>query len=263
MKGKQLIKSLNVMIILVAVLALINVRAVADEKTNDFKYEHDPRTNSKAMEDIIVDPEAVFGFAPAPDSTRLGSYTSYDWSDPAVVNKAVKDRIDYLLSYNDMFSKWEEMKKAGKSTEEIARTVSAMRNQMRLDSYKDDPVGLAKVKESNLKTYGNENGPTADSLFEKYGSWDKVITKSFSSNCGMDACLGLYDIQYEHNIQTGEIKEVNPVVYTIKENDSLSKIAKKYYGDKASWILIYNANKDTIKDANKIYPNVKIIIPLD
>lgn len=263
MKIKQIIKNVNLMVLLVAILALINVRAVADENTEGFKYEHDPRTNSKVMEDIVVDPTAIFGFAPDPESTRLGSYASYDWSDPNVVNKSVKDRIDYLLSYSAMYTKWEEMEKAGKSTEEIARTVSAMRNQMRLDSYKDDPVGLAKVKESNLKTYGNENGPTADSLFEKYGSWEKVLIKSFSSNGGMDACLGLYDIQYGHNVLTGEVKETDIVTYTVKKNDSLSKIANKYYGNKSGWVAIYNANKDVIKDSNKIYPGETLIIPLD
>jgi len=48
-----------------------------------------------------------------------------------------------------------------------------------------------------LETYGNEEGPTADSLYAKYGSWQTVIEKALSSNAGMDACLGLYDEYYE------------------------------------------------------------------
>ena len=39
---------------------------------------------------------------------------------------------------------------------------------------------LEKVKASNLKTYGNEEGPTAESLYEKYGSWERVLQKAFS-----------------------------------------------------------------------------------
>ena len=80
--------------------------------------------------------------------------------------------------------------------EEIAREVSRMRNVIRLQSYENDPVGLAKVKASNLKTYGNEEGPTADSLYRKYGSWELVLKKAFSTNHGMDASLGLYDDNY-------------------------------------------------------------------
>ena len=69
------------------------------------------------------------------------------------------------------------------------------RNEIRLESYKDEEK-LELVKKSNLETYGNEFGPTADSLYEKYGSWQTVIEKACSTNSGMDACLGLYDEYY-------------------------------------------------------------------
>lgn len=50
-------------------------------------------------------------------------------------------------------------------------------------------------------------------------------------------------------------------LYTIKSGDSLSKIAKNYPG--MTWQKIYEANKDTIKDPNLIYPGRTIRIPLD
>jgi nucleoid-associated protein YgaU len=49
--------------------------------------------------------------------------------------------------------------------------------------------------------------------------------------------------------------------YTIKSGDSLSKIAKDFYGNAGEWQKIYQANKDKIKDPNMIYPGQKIIIP--
>jgi nucleoid-associated protein YgaU len=49
--------------------------------------------------------------------------------------------------------------------------------------------------------------------------------------------------------------------YTIQSGDSLSKIAKHFYGNAADWEKIYQANKDKIKDPNLIYPGQKIIIP--
>jgi nucleoid-associated protein YgaU len=49
--------------------------------------------------------------------------------------------------------------------------------------------------------------------------------------------------------------------YTIQSGDSLSKIAKQFYGDAKDWDKIYQANKDKIKDPNMIYPGQKIIIP--
>lgn len=49
--------------------------------------------------------------------------------------------------------------------------------------------------------------------------------------------------------------------YTIKSGDSLSKIAREFYGNADGWQKIYQANKDKIKDPNLIYPGQKIIIP--
>ena len=92
------------------------------------------------------------------------------------------------------------------SVENIARTISTKRNQIRLDFYKDDPEGLAKLKERNLSQYGHEEGPLPDELYEKYGSWEMVITKAFSVNSGMDACLGLYDDYYYLYQIVGQIK---------------------------------------------------------
>lgn len=49
--------------------------------------------------------------------------------------------------------------------------------------------------------------------------------------------------------------------YVIKKGDSLSKIAKEFYHDAKAWKKIYEANKDTIKNPDLIYPGQKIIIP--
>jgi nucleoid-associated protein YgaU len=52
-----------------------------------------------------------------------------------------------------------------------------------------------------------------------------------------------------------------PKVYTIKSGDSLSKIAKQFYGDANQWSKIHKANLDKIKDPNLIHPGEQIIIP--
>lgn len=52
-----------------------------------------------------------------------------------------------------------------------------------------------------------------------------------------------------------------PRDYTIKSGDSLSKIARQFYGNANDWQKIYEANKDKIKDPNLIHPGQKIIIP--
>jgi nucleoid-associated protein YgaU len=49
--------------------------------------------------------------------------------------------------------------------------------------------------------------------------------------------------------------------YTVKKGDSLSKIAKREYGDAQQWHRIYDANRDTIDDPNLIQPGQVLHIP--
>jgi nucleoid-associated protein YgaU len=49
--------------------------------------------------------------------------------------------------------------------------------------------------------------------------------------------------------------------YEVQPGDSLSKIAKKVYGNASDWKKIFEANKDLIKDPDKIFPGQKLKIP--
>ena len=175
------------------------------QETEVFRYVHDPRDNPEAMKDIIEDENAVYGFSPDPESTRLGTFADYDWSDPEFVASAKQERQQYHEEMDSMTDILYRMRDEGASIEEMARAVSEERNRLRLQSYENDPEGLAKIKESNLETYGHEEGPTPDQLYEKYGSWPLVLQKAFSTNMGMDAVCGLYDDYYQLYIELGYI----------------------------------------------------------
>lgn len=49
--------------------------------------------------------------------------------------------------------------------------------------------------------------------------------------------------------------------YEVKSGDNLSKISKQFYGDANQWRKIYEANRDQIKDPDRIFPGQKFIIP--
>ena len=49
--------------------------------------------------------------------------------------------------------------------------------------------------------------------------------------------------------------------YTVVAGDSLSKIAKREYGDANAWNRIYEANRDIIKNPDLIYPGQTLKIP--
>lgn len=255
-----------------------------------FHYEHDPMENPSAAKDIVVNPDAVYGYSPNPESTRLGKYAdALDWTNEEEVAAAREERRAYIEENKKLYSVIEEMLGQGKNVEEIAREVSRIRNENRLAAYDNDPEGLELVKQSNLDTYGHEEGPTADQLFEKYGSWQTVIEKALSTNAGMDACLGFYDENYDsYDItyklaaaQTSEAEhedadkaedpadtedaagaeEKSEKTYTVQKGDCLWTIAEKNLGDGNRWKEIYELNRDSIRDPGLIYPGQEFVLP--
>lgn len=51
--------------------------------------------------------------------------------------------------------------------------------------------------------------------------------------------------------------------YEIVSGDTLSGIAKQYYGDPMQYPRLFEANREVIKDPDLIYPGQKIRIPMD
>jgi len=49
--------------------------------------------------------------------------------------------------------------------------------------------------------------------------------------------------------------------YIVRKGDTLSAISYKYYGSASKWPKIFNANRKTLSDANKLTPGTKLIIP--
>ncbi|TLY51987.1 MAG: LysM peptidoglycan-binding domain-containing protein [Gammaproteobacteria bacterium] len=49
--------------------------------------------------------------------------------------------------------------------------------------------------------------------------------------------------------------------YTVVSGDSLSKIAKKFYGNANAWKQIFEANRDKISNPDMIHPGQVLTIP--
>ena len=62
------------------------------------------------------------------------------------------------------------------------------------------------------------------------------------------------------NVESGSSSTATKL-YEVVSGDSLSKIAKREYGDANEWKRIYEANRDLLKDPDKIYPGQKLKIP--
>ena len=68
------------------------------------------------------------------------------------------------------------------------------------------------------------------------------------------------------NVQSG-VQSTAPVVasaaqtYTVAKGDSLSKIAKHFYGNASRWRRIFDANRDQLDDPDLIKPGQVLKIP--
>ena len=61
---------------------------------------------------------------------------------------------------------------------------------------------------------------------------------------------------------TAPVAEVEVQYYEIQSGDTLSAIAAKFYGKASDYPLIFEANREVIKDPDLIYPGQKIRIPV-
>lgn len=52
-----------------------------------------------------------------------------------------------------------------------------------------------------------------------------------------------------------------PRTHTVVKGDTLSKIAKQYYGNANRWQPIFEANRHVLKDPDRIYPGQVLTIP--
>jgi len=217
----------------------------------EFTYTHNPLDDTRVTEDVIEDPGAVYGFSPNPASTRLGSFAQNDWTNIVLVEQAKKERMDYHQRVEtELMSILYSMKKRGASIENIARKLSEKRNEIRLKEAADAGT-LDQTKQSNLAKYGNENGPTPESLYDKYGSWETVAAKAFSTNIGMDVCLGLYDLYYDTYDTLENLFAIEKNTFTVTPKAKSFKASALKKQTKRFKITVKNSiGKITYKAAN-------------
>jgi nucleoid-associated protein YgaU len=71
------------------------------------------------------------------------------------------------------------------------------------------------------------------------------------------------DEMAEENNQGGTVPDAwdSTQWHEVKSGETLSKIAKQYYGDASLYMTIFEANKDILKDPNLIKVGQKLRIP--
>lgn len=62
-------------------------------------------------------------------------------------------------------------------------------------------------------------------------------------------------------VKADEIGPKEAQTYTVLKDDTLQKIAKKFYGSYGKWIKLYEANKEKLKNPNVVRPGTVLTIP--
>ena len=60
---------------------------------------------------------------------------------------------------------------------------------------------------------------------------------------------------------SGQTQSQGGQTYTVKSGDTLSKISKQYYGDANEYMRIFYANRDKLRDPDKIQVGQQLTIP--
>lgn len=106
------------------------------------------------------------------------------------------------------------------------------------------------IQEGNVE---EENGllkvrGTANTQYEKNLIWDEI------KKVGGDSPTDIM----------ADIKVADTTVYahhTVKSGESLSKIAKHYYGKPMKYTAIFEANRNILKNPDIIHPGQELVIP--
>ncbi len=154
-------------------------------------YENNPSENPKVLADAEEDPNAVYGYRPRSDGS-LKKFANKDWSDSQLVENARLERLDYIAKDRAISQLVSDMKKQGYSTEDIARAACDYRNQTRLNSYIDSN---GKIIDADGYAVALERMTTRsyDALIQSGKTPEQIIGSSTRTNPAMDACVGLYD----------------------------------------------------------------------
>jgi LysM repeat protein len=117
-------------------------------------------------------------------------------------------------------------------------------------------VRLQNVHVENGKLLIRGQAPSQDA---KNHVWDqiKLIDPSFNNDL-------VADISVDPNAKAAAAQQQGGSggqTYTVKSGDTLSKIAREFYGDANAYMTIFNANRDKLSDPDKIQAGQQLVIP--
>ncbi|CAL2102641.1 Potassium binding protein Kbp [Tenacibaculum sp. 190130A14a] len=135
----------------------------------------------------------------------------------------------------------------GKTTEEEAADKSA---KLR------DAISTLELEVNDLGIVVNDDKVTLSGEAADLATKEKVVLVVGNTE-------GIAEV--EDNMTVAEVEEIEEAAmaqfHTVERGDSLSKIAKAFYGDAMKYPVIFEANKPMLTHPDKIYPGQVLRIP--
>ncbi len=120
-----------------------------------------------------------------------------------------------------------------------------------------------------IKQHIEANNPGIDNLEVGYQDESAFLKGQAKSYEAVEKAIlmagnvkGVANVVNEIQVEEAAPAEAKVEYYVIQKGDTLSLIAKRYYGDPMAYTKIFEANREVIQDPDKIFPGQKIRIPL-
>lgn len=129
-----------------------------------------------------------------------------------------------------------------------------------IDSAAENSANASQLM-NTIQSYGFD---VTDLDIEVDGDTAKVWGTAATQATREKVLLALGNTQGIANVEdkmTTALPEPESKMHTVKSGESLSLIAKKYYGDAMKYTEIFEANKPALTDPDKIYPGQVLRIP--
>ena len=159
----------------------------------------------------------------------------------------------------DLFGKDKKAPTAGAPTDEQNLNAKKQKYGPALEAASKNQVRIQNVHWENGKILIRGEAPSEEA---KNKVWDAIKAVNGGMASPQDATIEL-TVAKGMGGPAGAAPppSASGRTYTVKSGDTLSEISKQFYGNANDYMKIFNANKDKLKDPDKIQPGQTLNIP--
>ena len=180
------------------------------------------------------------------------------------VEKVTRERVDQGVSGNQGYLSGysTEIKEPGPTTREYIDVKVEIPTWQEITEEAPKPKPRARQEYTVDKDVSGNQGYISGS--KGYEEYEYVEVDEYEEDVVEVRETEPYVYEYDEYYEEEDIIEDEPVevqTYKVKEGDTLSHIAQRFYSKASKWTVIYEANADKIKNPDRLKVGTELIIP--